>query len=579
MKILVNSKTSISPYSSWRFERIVNTGILFFAVVVMLYCVWTLDRGFEITDEAYYILLAVHASTQKLYISAQHWITTWLWQVTGSLAMFRAAGMVALLFSSILLALGTFSVCRRFGVIRDGFQAKEVIVAGSVVGAMLYASTINFSPCYNLLASAGAYAAAGLVLLAAQRLSVAQKHVLYVLAGCAVGAESLCKASAGATTFVILITWLYVFERSYFHKICGMVAVATGSVAFAWIALLSNTTISDAAQAVEQGMQLFRIVQVEAIDARLIRYATQFGQNIMSTVVAFALPLISFAIYAKTRRTIFVKLGLGVLLVILLFGRHLLGGWNDGGSFTAPFAIVAMLIMALVVSIPVWIKNRNLMVLLGGLILLPYSVAMGTGNTLFTQVIVSLAPWGTLIGVLVVARFPENHSKMPISLIGLCFIATVSLQIVTSGFRPYHMSTPLIKQDREFVTGNLGVVKVDAGTHKFLTDINAAAKDCNIASGTPFLGLYNIPGVALALQATPVLSPWLNNVAQAEFVLERTHPEELRSVVLALNTGNTEDLPPLPLQLKAFPSGYRYCGMATYPFGSQKIQIWQNRGG
>jgi hypothetical protein len=201
---------------------------------------------------------------------------------------------------------------------------------------------------------------------------------------------------------------------------------------------------------------------------------------------------------------------------------------------------------------------------------------MGTGNTLFTQIIVSLAPWGALIGVLVVSRFPEDRSKMPISLIGLCFIATVSLQIVTSGFRPYHMSTPLIKQDKEFPVDNLGVIKVDTGTYKFLTDIKVAANNCNIAPGAPFLGLYNVPGVALALQAVPVVSPWLNNEAQAEFVLERTHPEELRSVVLGINSGNSGALPPLPLQLKAFPSGYRYCGMATYPFGNQKIQIWQS---
>lgn len=579
MKMRERIYTSISPYSHWRLDRIVNIGVIFFVVVVALYCVWTLDRGFEITDEAYYILLAVHSGSQKLYISAQHWISSWLWHVTGSLAMFRAVGMITLLLSSMLLAFGTFSVCRHLGLTSDGFQAKGVIVAGSFVGAMLYASTINFSPSYNLLASAGAYTAAGLVLFAAQSLSAAQKHVLYVLAGCAVGAEALCKASAGATTLVVLFTWLYVFERTHLHKICGMVAIISGSVAFAWIALLSNTSISDAAQAVEQGMQLFRIVQGEAIDTRLIRYATQFGQHMMTTVLSFALPFISFSLYAKTQRIFFAKLGLGVLFVTLLLGGHSLGGWNDSGSLTPPFAIVAMLIMALVVSIPVWNKNHNFIVLLGGLIFLPYSVAMGTGNTLFTQVIVSLAPWGVLIGVLMVSRFPENLSKMPISLIGLLFIATVSLQIITSGFRPYHMSAPLIKHDKEFAIGNLGVVKVDAETHKFLIDLKAAAKECNIAPGTPFLGLYNTPGVALALKATPILSPWLNNVAQAEFVLKRTPIQELRSVVVAINTGNTEDLPPLPLKLKAFPSGYMYCGMAFYPFGSQKIQIWQNRGG
>ena len=183
MNVPENNYINNSPYSPWRFERFIKAGILFFGVVVMFYCVWTLDRGFEITDEAYYLLLAIHAGTQKLYVSAQHWITGWLWQITGSLATFRAAGMFLLVGTSTLLALGAFSVCRRFGVVEDGFQAKGVVVAGSVVSAMLYASTINFSPSYNLLASAGAYAAAGLVLLGSQRLSVAQKHVLYLLAG------------------------------------------------------------------------------------------------------------------------------------------------------------------------------------------------------------------------------------------------------------------------------------------------------------------------------------------------------------------------------------------------------------
>jgi len=576
MKVPENNYTNSSPCLPWRFERLINAGVIFFAVVVMFYCGWTLDRGFEITDEAYYLLLAIHAGTQELYVSAQHWITTWLWQITGSLATFRAAGMFLLAGTSTLLALGTFSVCQRFGVMEDGFQTKGVVVASSVVSAMLYASTINFSPCYNLLASAGAYAAAGLVLLGSQRLSIAQKHVLYVLAGCAVGAEVVCKASAGASTLVIMVFWLYVFERSYFHKICGAVAIAAGVVAFAGIALLSNTTIGDATQAIEQGMQLFTIVQVEAIDARLIRYATQFGQNIMATAVAFALPLISFSIYAKTRRIIFAKLGLGILVIILLFGGHLLGGWRDGTSFEPPFAIVALLIIALLVSTPVWNKNRNLIALFGGLILLPYSVAMGTGNTLFTQVIITLAPWGTLIGVLMVARFQEDISKMPISLIGLCFIATVSLQITTSGFRPYHMSSSLTEQDQRFKTGNLGVVKVDVKTHRFLTDIEAAAKYCQIAPGMPFLGLYNTPGVALALQAAPVMSPWLNNAAQAEFVLHRTPPEKLNSVIVALNIDRTGITPQLPSPLKGFREKFQYCGTAEYPFFDQKIQIWKS---
>jgi hypothetical protein len=236
-----------------------------------------------------------------------------------------------------------------------------------------------------------------------------------------------------------------------------------------------------------------------------------------------------------------------------------------------------MLVMALIVSIPVWNKNRNTLALFIGLILLPYSMAIGTGNALFTQVIDSLAPWSVLIAMLVLAHHPKNLSKMPTFLIGICFMVTFMLQIVTSSLRPYHMSSPLTKQDQLFTEWNLGKVKVDTETHKFLADMKTAAKKCDIAPGAPFIDLYNIPGAALVLQAIPVKTPWLNNAAQAEFVIERARPEELRSAVLAINMDGTS-FPLLPQYLKSFPVGYRYCGMATYPlYQGIHIQIWQSQ--
>ena len=138
-------------------------------------------------------------------------------------------------------------------------------------------------------------------------------------------------------------------------------------------------------------------------------------------------------------------------------------------------------------------------------------------------------------------------------------------------------SSPLTKQNKLTVVGNLGEIKVDAETYKFITDLKAAVKKCGIASGAPFFGLYNIPGVALALQATPVMTPWLNNREQTEFVFERVRSEELHSAVVAIQMEGNGISPPFPLQLAAFPLGYQYCGMATNPFMQQRIQIWQSQ--
>lgn len=592
MKIQGKNLNAISLHSLWEVESVASAGILASAFLGIAYCVWTLDRGFEITDEAYYLLLAMHSGSVKFFISAQQWITAGLWQITGSIMMFRASGMVLLLASSSMLAVGVFSACLRLGLAENRFRSKSVVIAGSAVGAMLYASTINLSPCYNLLASVGAYTAAGAVLLATNRSRILHKYFLYVIAGCAVGAETLCKPSAGIAIMVFLVFWVGIFERSRFDKIFGLVAMVFGSVMFAGVALLVNTTVGDATQAVEQGMQLFRMVQIEGIGARLARYSGEFLDYIRETSTAFAVPLVAMVGYAATRRAIFAKFGLAALVFTLIFGSlamglptfsmhnatfgsYLFGGFNRYNIQIV--AIVAMLTMALIVSIPVWNKNRNTLALFVGLILLPYTVGIGTGNQLFTQVIDSLAPWGALLAVLVVARHSDDFNKKLTSLIGFCFTVTIALQIITSGFRPYHLSLPLTKQDRTAMVDNLGEVKVDADTYEFLTEMKSAADTCGIAPGAPFLGLYDIPGVALALQATPVSTPWINNMAQADFVIERLRPGELHSAVVALKVGTNGDSPPLPRQLLSFPSGYRYCGMATYPYMQQKIQIWQSQ--
>ncbi len=573
-----NDAKSKATLTSSRVEAVVASILLFFAVTVIRYCVWTLDRGFEITDEAYYLLLAIHADSQNLYVSAQHWITGWLWRLSGTLALFRAFGLGALLLSSVLLALGVYSTCIRAGVLTKSVQEKTVVISATVISALLYASTINFSPCYNLLASAGAYAAAGFVLFAAQRVSIIQKYAICVCSGVALAVEVICKASAGIATFSILVFWLVRFDRSRSHKVLSIIVIAGAALTAISAALGANTTILGASDALSQGLQLFRIVQTEPIHERLYRYFAQFAQLLSSTAAAFAIPLVSVVLHVKTKRAGFAYLALPPLVATIYLKNYWRGGWNNAISFTPPFAVVSMLCMALGLAAPALRGKRYALELACGLILLPYSVAMGTGNTLFSQCVVSLASWGALIGVLICARFELRVSKVCTSVLGFCFVVTVVLQIVTSGLRPYHLPSSLLAQNQGVAIGNLGVVKVDADTLAFLSDIKAAADNCDIQPGAPFLGLYNDPGVALALEAAPISSPWLNNKAQAEFVLRRTKPQALHSFVLALNTGSAGVRPELPRQLRRFPASYRYCGVATYPFRRQRIEIWKYPG-
>lgn len=588
--------------SIWRVESLSKLVFIFCGITVTAYCFWTLDRGFDITDEAYYLLLAKHSTSVEAFISAQQWITGGLWFLTGSLASFRGVGMLLILVSSTLIAIAAFSTSIKLELVIDSHFSKIAVVSGSIVCGLLYASTINLSPSYNLIASIGAYTAAGLTLFATNNTDRRYKFVLFALAGCALSVEFLAKPSSGLSTLLILIFWIFVFESNSFFRLLGSVVVVFCAAFFIGVLLLFNTEISDATQSFELGMQLFKMVQTESIWSRLTRYLVDTWSAFQVMGTAFIIPIVAMIVYAVTRRLLFALIGLTALTIILLFGtlvgeesivlvENITSESYFYGGYTRYViqitAVVAMLLMALIVTSTSWYAKWHRLALITGLLLLPYSVAMGSGNALFTQVIVSMAPWGVLVPLLVVARHSESLSKVPSSLLGLLFIVTISLQIITSNSRPYHLSSPLTEQDEPIAIGSLGKVRVDADTLAFINDIEIAKEKCQISSGAFFIGLYNIPGIALTLDAIPLVSPWWNNKEQAEFIMERVAPEQLRSALVVIRLINKavysseqnlvyKSVPPaLPKQLSNYKQSHRYCGSAVYPYHHQRVEIWQ----
>ncbi|GAA3099283.1 hypothetical protein GCM10010520_50910 [Rhizobium viscosum] len=137
------------------------------------------------------------------------------------------------------------------------------------------------------------------------------------------------------------------------------------------------------------------------------------------------------------------------------------------------------------------------------------------------------------------------------------------------------MAKPLRNQSKSVPLPNLGNIKVDEDTAKFLQEVNLAVEKCDVAPGTVFWGLYNIPGVALAMDTFPVATPWLNNAEQANFVIDR-RPDILdQPSVVVLNDEGRGEMPPIPEKLMNSPAGLRLCGATTFPYANQRIEIWK----
>lgn len=555
-------------------------------VLVVIYCVWALDRGFELTDESYYLLLAIHPGASSFYVSGQHWVLSWLWQIAGSLVTFRAVGLLVLVGSAGVLGAGISVASARLKMIDAGREAAITIVAACMIGALLYATTINLSPSYNLLAAAGAYTASGLILLTPELPAQSiRRYGLLVCTGAALAIEMLCKASAGVSSLLVVAFWIILYGEGVVRRVLDLTIVVVGAIGMLTLVLLTHTSFPEALSALDEGFALFSMVQVEPVGARLLRYAVEYASFLAHALLIFCLPLVALAASRYTRTRLLVGLALAGFALLIVFGGleggrfriAILGGFWAGGTghFESQVMLAfALTAAALIVGFRQWSASLKRVGLILGLFVLPYSVAVGSGNSIVTQIVDSIAPWSGLVAML---AFAQNAHAVG-SLLAMAISALMSSQIISSGWAPYHMVTPLAHQNAEVDIPSLGRVRVDEGTKAFVMDIAAAAQTCSLAVNVQMLGLYNVPGVALALGAIPPHSPWLNDKGQADFVLNRSDAESIQRVVLALALSADGTLPAMPEKIIDFPERYRFCGQGVYPYNNQTIQIWTPEG-
>ena len=534
--------------------------------------VWASDRGLELTDEAYYLLSAIHPEQVTLYISAQHWVLAPLWRLTQSLQGFRLTGAAILIGSASVLAMGA---ARAFTQVTKGQAARlldlGMTMAAGCIGALLYVATIAPSPSYNLLASAGAYGAFGFALLALDR-RLGPSLGLGGLGGVALAVCFVCKPSAGVCvglTVLLVVLGLQSGPRKW--AICGMGLLgALGTVALMVAVQPREPSVIDSLRG---GLDLFRMVQTEPMTDRLIRYAVTLATFFAKSLVAFW-PVIGLVIlsWRYPRRWLFG-------LTLLVWPLNLYVERNYLSGMTALVRMAEAIYVLVFVIVALWLNGAAVpgkaKLLLGALFCLPFAATIGTGNELFTQVVVALAPW--TVGVAVLARACDP--RLPTFLLqrgatGLLLIL-LTVQITVSYLRdPYHLAEPLIRQTETVRVPQLGMVKVDPQTRQFLDQIAQARQTCAIVPGGAYFGMFNLPGLALTLDLVPPVTPWLNNAEQTVTVLQRWSPGAFDRIVVALSADARAKPLLLPPDLRPDAKGYAFCGRATVPQDGQVIDIW-----
>lgn len=554
-----------------------NACILVWVMVVfsalVIYFIWALDRGFEISDESYYVLLAMYPLEVKLFNSAQHWITAPLWQATGSLCLFRAIGLGILLLTSAMLARGAlhaYSSCQIGDNLKRG--EKACVYACCAAGALLYGVTINFSPCYNLLAAATAYAAAGVVLLVIGRPATAVVCGGLMVAGCVIGIAILNKFPAGFATAGVLMTFIAVFGRTNRRKILGIVYLCVG-ILISFAGLVSYHMMSgNVFDQFQLGSLVFKTVQTESGAARLLRYVDEFSRQAFWSGAWVAI-LIACLEKQTTRPKLRQCRKHAMLAVVLLNCVHLPAAFGIGRWVGVTALLAALMAVCLLATLDTWTRNLGAVTLTIGLVLLPYCVAFGTGNPINTQIVVALAPWGAVVAMLAIVGNASGRGNWLGMVSCAIFPAVIAVHALVCSFSPYHLES-IWKQNVPTMVGGIGLVKTDRRTHEFISLLTDIKGKSIMPDKPPYLGFYDVPGIALIIDSIPVFSPWLTYQKQSEVMLSRVSPGLLHSAIIGILLKSDGTMPSLPQQFANFPNGYTKVGEATCTYGNQIIQLW-----
>lgn len=506
-----------------------------------------------------------------MYVSAQHWTIAPLWSWTQDVQAFRLIGALILSLSATVLAIGSVRMSDKLGIQVAERTSVLATVAAGTVGAFLYVSTIAPSPSYNLLAAAGASAGLGFALLAAvhERLRIA---VLYAAAaGIVLAIGFLNKPSAGVSTAFLSAIALLALGFGW-RRLMLLMFMSMGSIlcVFAFYAVQpSEPPVLDS---LRLGLALFQIVQSEPVSTRLVRYLVTMLSSIGDAVLAFA-PAVGIAFALLIWPRVWLALLLTAALIVSIWhGAHYLGGMDSyERQITAIFSVMFILTL---LALPTWTRtwHRGFFGLI--LLALPYAVSIGTGNALFTQVIVSLAAWS------VIATLFVFSAKTPAEFVATCASAAILLLLICTQIfssydrRPYHLATPLTGQSEPEHIADLGVLRLDRFTHDMIKAVSEAQQTCNIAPGTDVLGLYNTPGLVLMLEGRAPVTPWINNFEQLEAILPHYIPSADARKVVILTEESQGSIPEITLQLDSSHNEFQLCGTLFEPFENETIQIW-----
>ena len=505
----------VTPVAQIGWRGILPVASLFFASIGLY--IWLAPRGFEYTDEAYYLLNYIHWRDSIGLVSFFAAYFEWPFRILGqSVSNIRIFTLIVLLTSSAFFCRELF----RYAVDLKKVEVKEfyIFLLAGMLASMYFFSfrgTLR-APSYDLAVLASMLVSTGILLrLAIQPGTGIKQYFLMVAYGFTLGVCGLSKATAGILlVFIHFIFFLkYIKEWKITNLIRLFVFVLTGvALNFAflhwlhpeWINVLRRGVADTTA---DGGHGLMTLING-------FRWQTQ---ELAPKFVPWILSGWLIYYFVKKYRPQTSKHHLSILIVILISICSFALITYDLTKLRLPVLVLATLLIWKINLLTNQSKKKDYLDLglLAMLFCLPYAYSFGTDTGIFKQSQMAAVFIVTIL-LLNIYNLKQKNFISPTAMVAcytlLCVPPLVTqIRTFTTVEFTYRQLTPLSEQNNLVKVGpSNNSLLVDGMTHTSLESLIRSAKAAGMQPFEPILDFTDVgPGLTYVLQGKPLGTAWL----------------------------------------------------------------------
>jgi hypothetical protein len=581
-------------------------------LALLVFLIWTRNRGFDITDEGYSLLAAKSPRTILAAASFGYMYLAQVFHLVGdNIVALRVCGYIFTVLSACALWAGMRAIV---GITTTRTDKNKILddVAGLaliITGSLLIYVWFHVTPSYNLMNSAGAGLFGGGMLAGLAHASSGRQRLacaLFLATGFALGFCVFVKFPTGLLLAFLAIVGIAFWPLQKWRIKAVLVSSLAGGIVlwcmfhFFFFLPPQETYLIfhrglDIAYRLDAGHTASSVISRTLTDTwQLIRdMLGKYGWLCAAGITCgIALKIVDFLRGKRAANLVYILPAMALIILILVFKN----AWFWGG--TRGINHVCSTLLGFIVIGLLWIAGkifeehksgvkiihpysvaRGLVILF--LIALPLLEAEGTNNYLYVNMVFGMGAWAAALWIMFCASAITPHAAWARLTIPAVFATLITLMILSGSlYYPYRLVRPLSAQ---VVPTNIGnpatTLRMDVPTSAFFAALNRAGRDCGIGPKSYVLGFYDVPGIVFALGARSPGVPWYTGgypgtLDVATRIVSWIPGGVLREAFVI--TTDSGSVPELQDQGAEFPQGFHLCSEIESPYGAKPLlKIWK----